>query len=387
MGFSIRERLDITAKGGRLYPFINAIRRSDIICIHQHCKGEVFYCRIYRADLKKLQEIAENCGVSIKFTPSRTFFGMLRPYRLRLGFAIGGILCLGILFFYSNTVSTIEVRGNEQVSTGMILSVLSDEGVTPGKWITDIDFTGCERKLQLYVPQLAWAAIRHEGSRIVVEVHEATPKTEMLHERVPCNIVSMYDAQITDVRVYNGHLEHLIGDGVKKGELLVSGVLEDDKGGVFYHHAIASIKGIYQKETELSEYFSISETEKTGASRTKRYFRLFHIRIPLNLGIHSFKEYSEHTTDTSFCFLGHELPFGIVRQEFEETVTHSVERSEEETRLALNSAIVRYEKNFLSDVEILDRKITYSGHDDGLSCHIVYTVEGEIGCTSDIFVK
>lgn len=387
MGIYIRERLDITATGGKLYPFINAIRQSDIICTHQHCKGEVFHCRIYRADLQKMQKIAESCGVTIECTPSHTLLGKLRPYRLRLGLALGSLTCLVILFLYSNTVSNIEVRGNEQVSSSMILSVLAHEGLIPGKWITDIDYENCERKLRLYVPDLAWAAIRHEGSRIVVEVHEATPKTEMLHERVPCNIVSMYDAQITDVCVYNGHLERLIGDGVKKGELLVSGVLEDDKGGVFYHHAIASIEGFYQKEAELTEYFNISKTEKTGKIRTKRYLRLFHLQIPLNLGMHHFEDCTESVTDIPFCFLGKTLPFGIVRRTYAETSTETVTRTEEETRLALNSAIVRYEKNFLSDVKIVDRSISYLAHDDGLSCRISYTLEGEIGCTSDIFVK
>ncbi len=387
MGFYIRERLDISATGGRLYPFINAIRQSDLICTHQRCRGEAFHCRIFRADLQHLQELADIHGISLKTKPSPTILGRLRPYRLRLGFALGGFLCLGILFLYSNTVSTIEVRGNEQVSESMILSVLSHEGLHPGKWITDIDYINCERKLRLYVPELAWAAIRHEGSRIVVEVHEATPKTEMLHERVPCNIVSMYDAQITDVRVYNGQLVRLIGDGVKKGELLVSGVLEDDKGGIFYHHAIASIKGIYRKEAELSEYFTVSQTETTEKSATKRYFRLFHLQIPLNFAFHSFEEYTESETDIPFWFLGRELPFGIVRRTFTETVTESSTRSVEETNLALNSAIVRYEKNFLSNVKILDRSIEYITHDDGLSCRIIYTLEGEIGCTSDIFVK
>lgn len=387
MGLNIRERLDITATGGKLYPFINAIRRSDIVCTKQRCKGEKFYCRIYRADQQKLQRIAESCGVSIESKSSHTLLGALRPYRLRLGFLLGTLTCIFILFLYSNTVSTVEVRGNEEVSSGVILSVLKHEGLKPGKWITDIDYESCERKLRLYIPQLAWAAIRHEGSRIVVEVHEATPKTEMLHERVPCNIISMYDAQITDVRVYNGHLERLIGDGVKKGELLVSGVLEDDKGGVFYHHAIASIKGVYQKEAELTEYFSVPKTEKTGKSRTKRFFRLFHLEIPLNFGTHHFSECIETVTDIPYRFLGKTLPFGIMRRTYTETSTKTVTRTEEETQLALNSAIVRYEKNFLSDVKILDRSISYSKHDDGLSCRIFYILEGEIGRTADIFVK
>lgn len=387
MGIYIRERLQISAKGGKLYPFINAIRQSDIICTDQHCKGEILHCRIYRKDLQKLCELAEHFGVSLQYKPVSSLFGKIRRYRLRIGLPLGGLLLFGILFLYSNTVTAIEIKGNERVSASIIESVLKREGLTLGTWITGIDYEDCERKLRLYVPDLAWAAIHHEGSRIVVEVHEATPKTEMLHERIPCNIVSMYDAQITDVCVYNGHLMRLIGDGVKKGELLVSGVMENEKGGVFYHHAIASIKGMYQKEAELSEYHSISRTAETGKSAVRRYFRLFHLEIPLNFGMHRFSEYSESVTDVPFCFLGKTLPFGMVHRTYRETSTETIVRTEEETRLALNSAIVRYEKNFLQDVEIIDRSIGYFEHGDGISCRITYTLEGEIGCTSDIYVK
>ncbi len=387
MKLHIRERCDITAVGGRLYPFINAIRQSDIICTHQHCRGDVFYCRIYKADSAELQALAASCGVTLESHPCRTLFGRIRPYRLRLGLAVGALLCLGIIFCYSNMVSTIDIMGNSTVSDSVILAVLERCGITQGTWIPEIDYHDCERRLRMYVPDIAWASIRHTGSRLVVEVTEITPKTDMLHERIPCNIVSMYDAQITDVKVYNGHLERLIGDGVSKGELLVSGVFEDDKGHVTYHHAIAFITGIYKKEAELSEYFSISETQQTGKTSVKRYFRLFWFKIPLNIAHHDFAEFTETETDSPFSFLEHTLPFGIVRHTFTETRTESTIRTAEETRLALNGAIVRYEKNFLSGVEILERDITYSETADGLTCHITYTLEGEIGRTSDIYVK
>lgn len=387
MKLRIRERCNITAMGGKLYSFINSIRQSDIICTQQHCKGDIFYCRIFKSDLQRLQKLAGACGVTVESQPCRTVLGRIRPYRLRLGLAAGLLLCIGIIFWYSNTVSVIEIKGNTVVSDSVILAVLERGGLTRGTWIPEIDYNESERKLRLQVPDIAWAAIRHTGSRIVVEISEITPKTEMLNERTPCNIVSMYDAQITDVRVYNGHLERLIGDGVSKGEMLVSGVFEDDKGHVSYHHAIAFITGIYSKEAELSEYFNISETKRTGKTVVKRYFRLFSLKIPLNIAHHDFEEFSESETDTAFSFLNHTLPFGIVRHTYAETKTETAARTEEETKLALNGAIVRYEKNFLSDKEILDRDITYSESPEGLTCHINYTLKGEIGRISDIFVK
>ncbi len=383
----IHEMYDITAVGGRLYPFINAIRQSEIVCTQQHCRGEVFHCRIFARDLKELQQTAVRFGVSLESRPRPSLLGRLRRYRFRVGIPVGLLLCTGILFYLSNAAATIEIRGNSVVSEGVIRSVLAEQGIAEGVWIGSIDFAHCERSLRLAVPEITWVGIRSSGNRLVVEISEGKPQTEMLNERTPCNIVSMYDAQITDVRVHCGQLMRMIGDGVAKGELLVSGVHEDEKGHVTYHHAIGSITGIYKKEAELSEYFTISDTSPTGRVHVRRYFRLFSLKIPMNGGNHGSSEYGEPETDTPFCFLGQTLPFGIVQQTFTEVQTEITARTEDETRLVLNGAIVRYEKNFLQEVQILDRKIAYSTDENGMSCHIVYTLEGEIGKISDFYVK
>ncbi len=387
MGLQIRTMYDVTAVGGRLYPFINEIRRSEIVCIAQYCQNDAFFCRIYGRDLDAFQRLAAGCGVELSMREHPSLFKILRRYRLRLGIPIGVLLCCGIIFYFSNIVATIDILGNNMVSDSVILAVLEQSGVSEGTWMTDIDFTRTERRLRAAVPDIAWVGIRHTGNRLVVEISEATPKIDMLHERTPCNIVSLYDAQITDVRIYNGHLERLVGDGVAKGELLVSGVFEDEKGHITYHHAIASITGIYSKEAELSEYFVTSSSEPTGNVHKRQYFRIFLLKIPLGSGNHGFTDFTVSETDTAFSFLQHELPFGIVQQTFTETETEISTRSEEETRLALNGAIVRYEKNFLSDVEILERKIDYISDENGITCHILYTLKGEIGTTSDIYVK
>ncbi len=387
MGIPIRSMYSVTASGGRLYRFINDIRQSDIICTAQYCKGGNFHCRIYAADFPKMEEFARISGVSLQYQTHSSFTGWLRRYRFRFGIPAGIILCIGILFGLSNTAAVIDIRGNVQIPENTIRTVLADNGITEGKWIGAMDFLAAEQSLRLGIPDIAWTAIRNQGNHIIVEITEATPKPEMLHERTPCNIVSTEDAQITQVRVYSGHLVRVIGDGVAKGDMIVSGVFEDEKGHVTYHHALASIRGIYTKEADFSEYFTVSDTQYTGRTHEKRWLRIFSFLLPISSGNHGFAEFTERRSDTAFSFLQQTLPFGIVRNTFAETSTEIRTRPEEETRLALHTAIIRYEKNFLSDVEILDREIAYSSDETGISCHIRYTVEGEIGRTSDIFIK
>ncbi len=383
----IRSYNEIQARGTRLYAFINAVRQSDMICLAQQCSGEEFRCRIRQRDLPTFQQLADRYGMSLESHTIPSLQGKLRRFRLRIGIPLGLLAAILVIFYCSNIVAVIDIQGAETVSEGAILAMLESEGVTRGSWIAGIDFKRCEQMLRMHVPGVAWAGVRHTGNRLVIEISEATPGIDVLQERLPCNIVSLYDAQITDVTVYNGHLERMIGDGVSKGELLVSGVFETPYGDVKYHHAIASIQGIYEKEAELTEYFTVTETEKTGRTLRRNALQIFHFRIPLSLRKPDFAEYTELETEVPFSIFSHTLPFSIVQQTYTETVTTIRQRTEEETRLALNGAIVRYEKNFLHDVEILERQTTFTADENGMTCHVTFRVEGEIGTVSDIFPK
>ncbi len=382
----LQDLTEVRAEGRQLYPFINAVRRSEMICLAQYCRGEEFRCKIRSADRKEFEALAESYHLTIHAAPCPSLSRKLHRFQRRIGISIGAILCGILVFVCSNLVAVIELQDIGTVSEQLILQILEEEGVQEGVWIPGIDFSHCERRIRMTVPGVAWVGIRRTGNRLVVEISESTPKPEMLYSRQACNVVARYDAQITDVRVYSGHLTRLIGDGVAQGELLVSGVFEDEKGHITYHHAMASITGIYTQEIELTEYFTVTQRVLTGRQQQKRYLQLFGMRIPLQFGSTSFSDYLACESSTPYSFLSRDLPVSLVRESFLERETQTITRSEEETQLALNAAIVRYEKNFLSDVTILDRQIETTCTEEGITCHLIYTVEGEIGMQSDLFV-
>lgn len=380
---TIREFCDVRADGRTPYPLINAIRQSSITCTDQYCKGEVFYCRILRRDLPELQKLAAMHHMHLEIREPKSILRKCRQYQFRFGLPLGMILGFCILFYYSNIIVTIEIQGNSLVSESVILSLLEQENVRIGCWITDIDMDYCETILRVQIPEISWAGIRHNGNKLIVEVTEETPQTEMLHERTPCHVISRYDAQITNVEVYNGQLQCLIGDGIAKGDVIVSGIITDEEGQTHFRHAYAKITGIYQQESEFTESFVISQTTQTGKSTCQKWFRLFNLEIPLQFYHPDYIESEITEQYTAFQFLGRELPCGIFKRVTSETKTSITERSEQELQLALNSAVVRYEKNFLADTEILDRKLEFETTSEQITCHVIYTVKGEIGMTAE----
>lgn len=383
----LRGEYFVTASGGRLYRFINDIQQAGICCRGQHCRNDGYCFRVYARSRGRVEAIGEKHGVALSFTPRPTLAQLLFRYRFRLGIPIGLLLAGGLLFYGSNIVLHIEVIGNEAAPTAEILSVLEEQHVVRGKWIPSIDFTACEHALRAQVDELAWVGIRHTGNRLVVEVMERTPEPEMLEERVPCNIISAQDAQITGFTIGCGQIMRLVGDGVQKGELLVSGIVTDETGHLSIRHAMGSVVGIYEQTETFQCPFVQEIREETGTVTRRRYLDLFSWHIPLEKAPELPEDYRKTTSYSWFSLLGKELPVGIYCESFYPYQTHLTALSPEEAAADLQEQMQRYEDNFLTQTEILSREKTVTETDTGLEWTVCYTLQGEIGVQQEVFVR
>ena len=71
-------------------------------------------------------------------------------------------------------------------------------------------------------------------------------------------------------------------------------------------------------------------------------------------------------------------------------VSHCIVRLQftpEEAKQDLKQQIQRYERNFLTDVEILEKKVTDTEKETALYSTVSYTLKGEIGISKEIFAK
>lgn len=384
----LRRRLRINAKGKALNRFINMIHDEGIDCRGQYCRGEVFCCDIFRRDMKKLSAAAKECGVELKAAEYSTVFRNIYLYRKRLGILFGIILLLVSALYFSQVVVTIDIQGNSTVSDEVILAALSELDIKAGTPICRINIPYCENKLRLMIDDIAWAGIRHTGSRIVVQVTEVEQVPEMLRDRVPCNIVASRDAEISSVTVRSGQLKHIVGDYVPKGTILISGVAETDTGRSYIYHAMGNIRGIYEEDISFSAPFHAEEVSPTGRSETQNTLKLFSLDIPLYFGRNDYTSSTSELTEKNAVVFGHELPLGIKQKTISETAVTEKEYTEEELTAKLMERLYLYENNFLGeDTTILSRKITTEKSDDTLTLSAAYRVEGNICEQRDIFIK
>ena len=387
MKYALKRTYRAEASGGKLYSFLNAMHKNGIFCQKERCRGNKLCFLIAAKHWKTASELARTYGVTLQSEEKRSLFRTLYRYRFRFGIPIG-ILLAGALFFYcSNIVMRIEVIGSTSDSeTRQILTILEEQGVARGSWIPEIDFSKCEHQLRAAVDELAWVGMRHTGNRLVVEVMARTPTPEMLETRVPCNLVAAQDAQITAVSIYCGQLMRLVGDPVRKGELLVSGVITDETGHTGVRHAMGSITGIYTQEQVFTCAAEDEIRTPTGQTETQRYLDLFAWHIPLCTRDVSFSDSVKTTEHHWFSLFGAELPVGIYQEHFQAYETTVKTYTTAEMQQNLKEQEQRYADNFLDQVEVLDKKITVLEKEDGIDWVVSYTLEGEIAVQQELFL-
>lgn len=383
----ISGKIRINAFGDDLYGFINALHGSSVRCSGQYVKKDVLYADIRRCDLKETESLAALYGIVLNAAEYETLSLKLRRYRKRFGIIFGVLLIIASSLYFSNVVVSIEINGNSSVSDKAILAALEELNIKKGTPLSSIDFHYCENELRVMVQGVSWAAIRHTGNRVVVDVTEVVEKPETELKRIPCNIVSSKDAEITYTSVFDGMLMHKVGDFVPAGTMLVTGVITDDTGHSTLHHAMGEIRGIYEETLTFSGEYVTEEKDNTGKTDTKRRLCLFSLEIPMYLTKNDFKSSDSETTESYLKIFGKQLPIGIKKEKLSETKIHTQTLTKDQLSERLMEKIYLYEKNFLKDKKILNRTITEGNTEESLTYTVTYQLEGDIGVQREIFVK
>ena len=125
----------------------------------------------------------------------------------------------------SRFILTIEVTGNQQVPTAVILSQLRQLGVRPGVYGPSIDRKQVAEETVLALDELAWMAINLHGTRLEVSVRERIRAPERISEEGYYHIAAEAGGVILHVEAELGDAVVQEGDIVAAGETLISGLV------------------------------------------------------------------------------------------------------------------------------------------------------------------
>ena len=259
---------------------VNSMLRLDV-CAKVKPSGEF---SISSRDKAKLIAYLKS---KIRFKLGKTLglYGFLLDIRHRYGVLIGLVITALFFAFSSRLVWDIRISGNERLSDYEIESALLDLDLHVGSRFLKIDKNAIETEMLSKNKDIAWISVNRRGTVVYVEIIESENIGLTEEEGYPfSNIVADRDGVIEEITVDSGIAAVKVGDVVKKGDILISGVIENERG-VTFCRASGSVRasGVIDVSAE-----SLAEiTEKTPKRHRLKELRL----ILFNFSINIFKNY------------------------------------------------------------------------------------------------
>ena len=293
-------------------------------------------------NFKNLKRIRPK-GVRIHILKKRGIPFVVHRYRYRYGILAGAIIFFAVLQLMSGYIWIIDIKGNNNVSDREIMSALNNIGITEGIAKKRIYPKAEREKLLLQLDKIAWAAINIEGSRLTVNVTEIKEKPK---EKNFSNLKALRDGTIEKLDIVSGTSLVKVGDAVKKGDLLVSGIIESEFGTRFVNSK-GTVIAKTEREMKLRENYAQNITVPTGKVKSKYALELFGLKIPLYLGCEK-GEFNTALRKEDLKLFDNLLPIKIYRKKFTYLKTEKVNFSYE-------ALCERLDKSFEEQTKDLDK--------------------------------
>ena len=379
----LRGYVNIIAEGYFLEKFINlCIAKGIFLWDIKREKSSIMLFKTGISSFKRLRGVARKtrCRIEVKAKKGLPF--ILNRYRRRKAFAAGAFGFILMVYLLSSFLWTVEVVGNKTVPAQDIIQNLEKLGLKAGVFKFGIDTGRMVNEILIKRSDLSWIGIRITGTKAVVEVKERTLIPEMLDRDIPCNILAAKDGVIKRMVVRTGTPVVSEGDTVKRGQLLVAGILEDQHGvGIGFIHALADIKARtwYIGESEVPLVQTISRrTDKVHKSYS---LRIFLREIKLGSQKIPFEDY-DLVTDKKRLSLGKncELPFELVINTYYEKKPGRLELGTTQAEeMARKEALGKAMAGIPKEAQIVDNKFNVIHTADAVKAKITIECSEEIG--------
>ncbi|ONI43243.1 sporulation protein YqfD [Candidatus Epulonipiscium fishelsonii] len=310
----------VEVSGVKIERFINgALRDGNTFWDVSHTENSVIL-KTTLDGFKNLKSVAyrSKCRIRILDKKGLPFLGF--RYRKRKLLMFGSLIFVGCLYALTSFVWLVEIEGANNLEETNIIETLKEGGYTTGKLKWNLNLRQAEQYLVDAYPEILWSAISFEGTKLNVQITEAVPKPIIHDETIPTDIIAKRDGIITYIATNTGIPKVKKGDTVKKGDVLVSGIVPIDSDvmqGVRYvpSSAVISAKTGYTLEAKLP----IEQIKKNYISEeTKSNFgiQIFDLQIPLIKNKIETEDYDTLVTIHQLKLTSHfPLPFYWIRSD------------------------------------------------------------------------
>ena len=267
---------------------------------------------------------------------------------------------------------------------------MEDNSLLPGCGVKSFDTKVCELSAMAQLKELSWISVEREGSRVYIKTAETNDPPEAdIPINTPCNVISDYDGQLVYTEIYKGKLQTTVGSGVVKGQLLISGTVNDNGGRIVYVHADGLLKALCEQTEEFYLPFEQTRQIKTDEKYYSTYLMFGSYALPIPWEHYTADDMSEfsYSEDTyKITVFGEETPYKYKRGVYTRLRSETVKYTAKDIMTQLKKQKKDYEENFLSDCKIISDEQEVKTDENGIKMIIKYKLERCIGVKRPITV-
>ncbi|MBE7020820.1 MAG: sporulation protein YqfD [Ruminococcaceae bacterium] len=265
-------RVKITTSQPERFLNMAVINNIYLWDIERPLSGEIVFS-VSKKGFKKLRKIVYSVRGRVKILKKKGLFLFLRKLKSKKIILFGLIPLIIMIGFLSSLILEIEIIGNNSVKTDLVLEKLREINLQKFAFRSNIDSNRIALKLTREINEIAWVGVYEKGTRLTVEIKERRLPPEIVPKNTPCNIVAKKDGVIRELTVENGEALVKAGDVVKKGQVIISGLLISPMEGLRFLHSMGSVKAETFYENSLDIKLYEYRKKYTGKSFYKLYLK------------------------------------------------------------------------------------------------------------------
>jgi similar to stage IV sporulation protein len=242
----------------------------------------------------------------------------------------------------------ISILGGSKHTPEAILKFLAINDIKAGIMKKSINGSKIEEDIRLGYSDIGWVSAEIKGTRLIIKITETNMPAPIIEPTAPSHMVATKEAIVKKIVTRTGTPLVKPGDVVRKGDILVSGVLDvmDDFGGVLDRKpVIASADIVCDSYYDYYDSFSLSHVVRifTDNKKTGYYITLLGKKLFLYNPRYSYSMYdiivNENTSKITDSFY---LPFQYGTVTIREYFNQKNKYTEEEAVRIAKERLRRY---------------------------------------------
>ena len=231
-----RGYVEVTLWGYAPERFFNLCSNHDILIWDLRRQGDAYDFKISLQGFRCLKPLLKKSGTRVRIRKKSGLPFFFFRYRRRKILFAGIFGCMLVLFALSRFIWKININGNDSVTDDSLLKFLEENHSSYGTYISNVDCTKLEEEIRSSFKNVIWTSVKREGTTLTVDIQEnlivaadqakaALPDDLKDQEQSGYDLLAVHGGTVESIYVRKGTPLVQKGDTVKKGDVLVSGLL------------------------------------------------------------------------------------------------------------------------------------------------------------------